>query len=189
MERFYEFYTRVICLKYDVNPEDINKTWHLVENQSERQFGAYLFTYLLDHKTEIPLTIDDTKPDISGVSRVKTKTWKSFRNAVVHKGYIPSNDEALAYVNLVYCHVNDLIQDLKSRNSKYINQEYCLHISRATKAANGQNVSTMSIPTLITLGGRVTPISLKEAMKDIEKYRQWLFTTEKEYEAGSAEFI
>lgn len=60
------------------------------------------------------MVIDNKKPTLENVSKNQTKTWKEFRNTVVHKGYIPSVLETLAYGNIVYSHLNELIKDLKN---------------------------------------------------------------------------
>ncbi|OKY76591.1 MAG: hypothetical protein BM485_05040, partial [Desulfobulbaceae bacterium DB1] len=58
-------------------------TWKQVTNQSERQFGAFLFLYLLEQKTEF-----DQK-------KYKIEELKKFRNKVIHKGYLPNEQETI----------------------------------------------------------------------------------------------
>jgi len=175
VERFYEFYILVICLKHDINIENFQTTWKHVASQSERQFGAYLFAYLIDHQGDEPPVIDNKKPELDGLSKNKIKNWKEFRNAVVHKGYIPSVSETLAYGNIVYHHLNELINDLKNRSGKFIGDATFHHIARANKSANGTAVTTMSIPTIISLTrGEAPSESLEKAMESLEEYRKWL---------------
>jgi len=175
LERFYEFYVFTTCLKYDIDLSEFQKTWKHVSNQSERQFGAYLFAYLIDHKGGEAPVIDNEKPNFEGIARGKTKTWKEFRNAVVHKGYIPSFSETIAYGNIVYLHLNKLIVDLKDRSKESLGKATFHHLSRATQTGNGQVVSTMSIPTLISLvRGEEPPESFEKALESIVEYRKWL---------------
>lgn len=175
LERFYEFYVFTTCLKHDIELAEFQKTWKQVANQSERQFGAYLFAYLMDHNGGNAPVIDDEKPDLDGISRKSTKTWKEFRNAVVHKGYVPSFSEAIAYGNIVYLHLNELILDLKERSGEYVQKATFHHIARAHQAANDQLVSTFSIPTLVSLiRVEEQPKSLRKAMESIAEYRKWL---------------
>lgn len=112
LERFYEFYIRVIACKNNVSQDDFNLSWKLVDNQSERQLGAYMMIYLLENQGKKVPTIDDVKPEIEGISKSKTRTWKSFRNNVVHKGYMPSMKESTAYLKIVYEHIVELINHL-----------------------------------------------------------------------------
>lgn len=175
LERFYEFYITVICLKHDIDMKTFQKTWKHVAAQSERQFGAYLFAYLIDHQGVEPPVIDNEKPQIEALSKSKTKTWKEFRNAVIHKGFIPSTSETLAYGNIVYHHMNELIKDLKDRSGEFIQKATFHHIARANKAAQGAVFSTMSIPTIVSLvRNEARPESLEKALESLVEYRKWL---------------
>lgn len=175
LERFYEYYIIVTCLKHNIDILNFQNTWKHVANQSERQFGAYLFAYLIDHQGEEPPVIDNIKPELEGISKNNTKTWKEFRNAVVHKGYIPSNNKTLAYGNIVYHHLNELIQDLKNRSGEFIQKATFHHIARGNEAANGAVVSTMSIPTIISLTrGEAAPASFEKSLESLVEYRKWL---------------
>lgn len=175
LERFYEFYVFTTCLKHGIDLAEYQKTWKHVSSQSERQFGAYLFAYLLDHNGGEAPVIDNEKPELTGISKKNTKTWKEFRNAVVHKGYIPSVSETIEYGNIVYLHINELISDLKERSKEYIQKATFHHIARANQAANGQVVSTMSIPTLVSLvRGEEAPETFAKALESIAEYRKWL---------------
>jgi len=175
LERFYEFYVATTCLKHDIGIADFQKTWKHVSSQSERQFGAYLFAYLIDHNGGEPPVIDNEKPELDGISKNKTRTWKEFRNAVVHKGYIPSVSETIVYGNIVYLHLNELIVDLKERSVEAIQEITFQHIARANEAANGKVVSTMSIPTLVSLvRAEEQPKSFEEALERVAEYKKWL---------------
>jgi len=175
LERFYEFYVVATCLKYEMELADFQKAWKHVVNQSERQFGAYIFAFLIDHNGGQPPIIDNKKPNFDGLSKGKIKTWKEFRNAVVHKGYIPSISETIAYGNIVYLHLNELIIDLKMRSGDAVQKAILQHLSRVNKAAGGKVVSTMSIPTLVSLMHcEEAPESFEKSLESIEEYRKWL---------------
>lgn len=80
LERFYEFYINVICLKHKINIDNFKSSWNHVSSQSERQFGAYIFLYLIENKNKEALVIDNKKPTLENISKNQTKTWKEFRN-------------------------------------------------------------------------------------------------------------
>lgn len=82
LERFYEYSIFIFCYHADISKKEIDKMWKDVSNQSERQIGAYCFLYLQVLKRN---------PEI-----FKDKVV-NFRNKVVHKGYIPSKNEAFEY--------------------------------------------------------------------------------------------
>ncbi len=77
LERYYEF-----VIKAFHPQDDFNKIWNLVASQSERQLGAYIFTYYSFFKE---------KPKLLSRSSVE------LRNKVVHKGYIATREEAINY--------------------------------------------------------------------------------------------
>jgi hypothetical protein len=97
LERFQEFFTRVV-LAQEVDPQLFDDTWKSVKNQSERQLGAFLFLYLRAIKEPPPLL---PQKDIA------------FRNNVVHKGYVPTREEALAFGETVRSLVNSALKGMK----------------------------------------------------------------------------
>jgi hypothetical protein len=85
-ERFLEFFVRIAVGASGINAEAIGKAWKHMSNQSERQLGAFIFTYLLTYKES---------PELLPNNRV------TFRNGVIHKGKIPSRDESIEYGDAV----------------------------------------------------------------------------------------
>jgi hypothetical protein len=82
LERYYEYFLKVFWLSIDISTEELNKTWKLMSNQSERQLGAFISTFSA----------------ISGQSPIILKEKDvAFRNKVIHKGYIPKFEETLEY--------------------------------------------------------------------------------------------
>jgi len=160
LERFYEFYIDVICIKHNVNQDLYEKIWKQVKKQSERQYGAYLFLNLIDNPNEIDiLTIYDKSP--AG----KQENWSTFRNKIIHEGYIPQQEEAFMYIDFVYQHICKLILKLKESNEEYLQTAISKHISRVHKKANGSMISFMSIATIISLSrGDIQPATLHEAI-------------------------
>lgn len=86
LERFYEFCIEVFLENKSITTEQYSNIWKLVSNQSERQLGAYYFLYLCEfNETSIPFGNNQT----------------SFRNKVIHKGYIPTGNEVMKYAEYV----------------------------------------------------------------------------------------
>src|SRR3989337_476368 len=50
LERFYEFYIKVISREQNVSPEEFNQCWKMVARHSERQLGAFICLYLFENK-------------------------------------------------------------------------------------------------------------------------------------------
>jgi hypothetical protein len=64
---------------------------------------------------------------------------------------------------------------LKKRSSEYIQKVTFHHLARAHEATNGKVVSTMSIPTLISLTRAGKPAeSFEKSLESITEYRKWL---------------
>ena len=135
LEGFYEFYIKVICLKNGVYWDQIKANWKKVASQSERQFGAYLFVYLLENK-KTPKTL--------------TNKLVEFRNRVIHKGYIPSEDEVINYAK----NVAEIIsaEYLKLKNSNPAHLEHTIAIDGMEAGVFDEecsDISTSRVPTVL----------------------------------------
>ena len=120
--------------------------------------------------------INNVKPNIEGKSKKDTKTWMEFRNAVIHKGYIPSMAEVSIYGDVVYKYIYKLIDDLKSNSSEYVQKVTFHHLIRAHHTAEGKLVTTLGIPTLISLNLKDRPAdTFEEALDGLRKYKRWLY--------------
>jgi hypothetical protein len=86
LERFYEFYVRVVAEGRKVDPAPMVAAWKLMSKQSERQMGAFVICHLMETGTA-PL-IDPKRVE--------------FRNEVIHKGLFPCPAEARDYARWVF---------------------------------------------------------------------------------------
>lgn len=83
MERYFEFFIKVILRASGNEFKSIEKIWKTIASQSERQLGAYIMLYCQTFDDE-PILLNQNKEI-------------PFRNSVIHKGYIPSKEEAIEY--------------------------------------------------------------------------------------------
>jgi len=81
LERTYEFFIKVTLLKEGIKLEPIDLYWNELKNQSERQLGSFHSQYL--KAAGIPWKLDNK--------------MVSFRNNVIHKGYIAIGEEVKKY--------------------------------------------------------------------------------------------
>lgn len=88
LERFYEFFIRIKLLSNGFSSNDFNKIFKIIANQSERQYGAFLFLYGFSYNQNPPVLIDNKSIE--------------FRNKIIHKGYLPSEDEVLKYAEDIF---------------------------------------------------------------------------------------
>lgn len=98
LERFQEFFVRVITTKYRISDTPFDLSWKLVAKQSERQLGAFIYAYLF-HRKQSP--------------QILSQDSVAFRNSVVHQGKIPTREEALAFGAEVYSIIISQLRQLK----------------------------------------------------------------------------
>jgi len=137
LERFYEFFIKVLCISKGVDWDNFVETWKIVSNQSERQLGAFVFFHLQEF---------GTKPVLLSNSKV------SFRNEVIHKGKIPTREQAINYGQSILDVIRPLMTALKKNYGEAVRQATFRHLSEArTSSDDGRTVSTMCISTIISL--------------------------------------
>lgn len=137
LERFIEYYILVTSLRNSVSLDDFTKTWKQMANQSERQLGAYFILRLQEGK---PTNWDEKKA--------------SFRNNVVHKGYIPSSEEAIEYGQYVLSFIRSTLKELNETSKEFLHKATFIHLSKnGDKFSDKIRISNGSIPTIISVRG------------------------------------
>lgn len=107
LERCFEFYVRAFALEQaSGQAEDLeaawqrlDATWRLVDRQSEQQVGMLALAYLL-REGRPP---DFLRPQALG---------SEFRNAVIHRGYLPRREEVEDYAAQVFGLIDRLLGEL-----------------------------------------------------------------------------
>jgi transcription termination factor NusB len=128
LERTYEFYIRVSCRAKGISSDAFESAWKGISSQSERQFGAFQFLYLIDH----------------GESFKLDKTITETRNSIVHKGRIAREGEALSFAENVFKHVRVIENSIKSKFSQYADEE-STHELETQKALVPQGVASITL--------------------------------------------
>lgn len=137
LERFIEYYILVTSIQNSVSLEDFTKTWKQMANQSERQLGAYFILRLQEGKAT---NWDEKK--------------SSFRNNVIHKGYIPSSEEAIGYGQYVLTFIRTILKELNNTSKVSLDKATFIHLSKnGEKLPKNIRLSNGSIPTIISLRG------------------------------------
>lgn len=133
LERFIEFFIKVICVKNEVIPINFESAWKKISNQSERQLGAFYFLQLNEFG-EVIYSLDENRA--------------KFRNKVIHKGYLPSRQECINYGDYVMNFILNCLKTLKTIESEKFEKAYLFDpYLKETNDAIPQ--STLSIPTII----------------------------------------
>lgn len=143
IERFYEFFIRLVSRANKIDFSNFNDTWKLVASQSERQLGAYILLYLNTFR-ETPQLLPSGKV--------------SLRNSVAHKGYIPKREEAIDYGQSVLDVIYKTLSKLKVDYHDALNEEIMFRIEAGYEKARRQGLkpSTFYSATIISIGDTST---------------------------------
>lgn len=134
LERFIEYCILILSLKNSVTTENFIKTWKQMANQSERQLGAFLILCLQE-----------------GINNKIEENRSSFRNKVIHKGYIPSSKEAIDYGQYVMSFIQNTLKELNQTSKEYLQKAMHIHITKNGKLTENVRLSNASLPTIISL--------------------------------------
>jgi hypothetical protein len=136
LERFIEFVIKFVCTKHKIEVDNYIKMWKQMSNQSERQLGAF---YALQ-------TIEFGYPKF-----ILDNNKVGFRNKVIHKGYIPSKQEALEFGQYVLDFIITCSKKLKSIDERsYDNAHYFDFYKNGARIPLIQLQSSMQIPSIIS---------------------------------------
>lgn len=104
LERFYEYFIKLILTKNKVNNDDIKKTWAYVSSNSERQLGVFYFMYLQEFK-EAP--------------EKERRRNVELRNNVIHKGYNPTYEEVFNYGEDILNYIRNVLEKMSNNYEDY----------------------------------------------------------------------
>jgi len=114
LERLYEFYVRVICRKRRLTIDVFESTWKTLARQSERQFGAFCLLFALETGTSFSLST----------------SVPNFRNKVIHRGYIPSNQEVYDFAEKIFKKIRFVMAQLTETAEHSIKEEDTSELKR-----------------------------------------------------------
>lgn len=93
VERYYEYLIRVLLTANEVPEAEVQKGWKAVGSDSQRQLGAFRLLFLSEFRVAAPQLPD---------------RLVAFRNNVIHKGYFPTEQEAMEFGETCFNHVAEL---------------------------------------------------------------------------------
>ncbi len=157
LERFYEFFIKINCIKHNIDNETRTSIWNKVSKQSERQFGAFLYLWLMEFKEEPP-TLSTTNVQ--------------YRNDVIHKGKFPTKEKTMNYGQAVLELLNYYLEQIKDAYKEEISKSVFEHqrtISEKIPQDMPRNFSSQ--PTYVALN---TPIEKEKTFEEfIESAKYW----------------
>jgi hypothetical protein len=171
LERFYEFYLRVIAARHD-SSLIFKEAWKAVQNASERQLGGFIFARLFDGHVY--------RPDEKRIA---------FRNRVIHRGHIPTDQEVKNYGEYILSVILPILSELNSTCPDALAEaQITTYLDRNEAFPRKNIITTASHPTIINLSGINDPefgkISIHDALEAMKSpsYSKIIFSKEPGYE-------
>ncbi|WP_378005896.1 hypothetical protein, partial [Aeromonas jandaei] len=150
LERFYEFFIKAYLFESGLTKETFNKAWKNVSQQSERQLGAFIFMYCKAFSES---------PELLPQRQIQ------LRNEVIHKGKIPSREEAVAYGQSVLNVINPILKRVKNSFPEGAQKVVFNHVMESRQVDEAQQVGIMSIATIIHLASsEEKDVTLEESL-------------------------
>lgn len=160
IERFHEFAIRCLVLRDDADA--LAAAWAAVANQTERQLGAFIFLWLVHF---------GNPPDILNNKQT------SFRNAVIHKGTIPTREQALKFGEAVLDMLREQIRILSASFEPQVKRLIADHLRAALGSNDGGEAIGVNVDMalkLFGLGGPGEPSALRSHLERMAAERQYI---------------
>ena len=162
LENFYEFCINQVSLYKGVDPASLESGWKYMAKQSERQLGAFVMLWMNYFGSAPTLLCDKSR---------------SFRNKVVHQGYIPQLVETLSFGDDIVACVASNLQHMQRHLGDDLDSVFTAEFFARVFSQN-ERVTTHSIPTTIGWAGLIQnqEVNLQARMDVIEKNKgifQW----------------
>jgi len=142
LERFYEFAIKVMMSKQEIDVRLFDDTWKLVKSQSERQLGGFIFCWL---------AMFQETPDLL---KQNSATGVSFRNAVTHKGKIPTKEEAFNFGERIFNLIETYMKMLRGADCSAEMRSVNHQTFKMARDETGSSV-TRVIQTILDLRGGI----------------------------------
>jgi hypothetical protein len=161
LEQFYEYFIKVVLLERKTDSASIDTAWRQIAKRSERQFGAFVITYL---------SVFGQSPNVLSNKKVQ------FRNDVIHRGKIPSRQEALEYGQAVLDIIRPELIRLRGKCPEGIQLATFHHLkSCRTEEDQGRTVGTICMATILSwsIGEGINEPTLEKALLKLEERRRF----------------
>lgn len=169
LERFLEFCIKVFLYRNqnEIDPTYFNQTWKHIRNQSERQVGAFYFTFLSTLKVPPEMISNE---------------WISFRNRVIHRGCFPDKSETMGYGEYVMEYINDTMQKVSCCCKDSVELVVVYDLMQKVKSAESEGlpISTACPPSTVSQYGKGKAFDLNSALKIMKANRLFQYTNTKE---------
>lgn len=153
LERFFEFALKVLCLHQGMPHDAYAAMFKQMARQSERQVGAFIAFYTLE----------------TGEAYIPNKKIIEFRNAIIHKGHIPTPHETAEFCSMVYDEIIHLYENIEKNAGDTIQK-----VVIADLLARSQQIP-IDTPRVTTSGENFFCIAHKEKKRNFrEAYEEFI---------------
>ncbi|WP_080715787.1 hypothetical protein [Xanthomonas arboricola] len=158
LERFYEFSIRAFLSKASGSDNLFKSCWKLVSSQSERQLGGFIFLWA---------STFNASPALLSNKQV------NFRNDVVHKGKIPTKEEAIAFGDYVLNVLRQNMLVLREQLPDAVQQVVFYHLRDAQTTGATFPSATMCASTIVSLSAGEASHHQGDLKHHLSKLLEW----------------
>lgn len=159
LERLYEFGLRVAFAGRNMPDDLFDGMFSEMARQSERQLGAFLLLHALEFGSAYK-----PKPSIA-----------TFRNAVIHKGVIPTVEDAREFCSDVYEAIYSLVGTIRTKYGDGIRSVVMKELGkRRAKLPSDMRVSTSAGFNLFSIAREANASSFFDALASFKEGRERL---------------
>ena len=159
LERLYEFGLQVAFSGRNMPDGLFDRMFSEMARQSERQLGAFLLLHALEFGSAYK-----PKPSIA-----------TFRNAVIHKGVIPTVEEACGFCSDVYEAVHSVFGTIRAKYGDSIQTVVMKELGkRRAKLPTDMRVSTGAGFNLFSIASQADASSFSDALASFKEGREKL---------------
>lgn len=159
LERFYEFFIRAFLYQHELDAETVSAAWKHVSNQSERQLGGYVIAYTQAFRRP-PVLLHPKKVE--------------FRNAVIHKGKIPTRAEAVEYGDAILALMRPAIREVADTFPQGVHRIVTEHLAAGySNVEEGLRSATACMATIVSLSAADATHNSRPLEDALDAIRQW----------------
>lgn len=147
LERFYEFIIDFLLCKRDCSDSLIDTAWSSISSQSERQLGAFIILYTSTFGC-VPNTLSNKHANV--------------RNNVIHKGQIPSREDAVAFGEAVLGVMRPSLQAMREKFPDFTVESVLRRLTKLGVFKEGSphnNHASMCSPSILDQGNENKTLS------------------------------
>lgn len=161
LERFYEFYIKILWRKSGKDFSAIEECWKIISNSSERQFGAFIALFVSDN-SEMP-------PFLNPNSDV------AFRNNVIHKGHIPTKEKSIKYAKTIRELIEIPLDKIKEISFGFVKETYDyyspIRLARE-QSGKGDNLFACNIITTINVLHETEDLQKLDILQQLKRIQE-----------------